>query len=358
MCNRGELPMNPADREEQLRQFLVLHGHKDSARSHLTGDASTRAYELIEPDGKPSLILMNAPPQPDGPPIRNGKSYSAIAHLAEDMRAFVGVADRLKANGFRVPDILAHDLDKGLLLIENLGDGAITDAVGKPIAERYLASMETLAEIHNSSWSTSTPLPNGNSHSLPPFDQDAILIEVDLLAQWYAPYRLGQPLTADQLAEFTSIWRRLVPTIVDSEQSILLRDYHSPNIIWMENATGYDRTALIDFQDAMLGPTAYDVASITQDARIAIDPKLETELVAHYLKHRNSIDLEKFEQAYAILAAQRVTKVLGIFVRLSQRDNKHVYLDHLPHVEAYLKRSLLHKSLAEYRDWLGSVLKF
>lgn len=350
--------MNPAAREKQLQEFLALHGYQDSKRSHLTGDASTRAYELIEPAGRPSLILMNAPPQPDGPPIRNGKPYSAIAHLAEDMRAFVGVADRLRANGFRVPEILAHDLDEGILLIENLGAGTITDAVGKPIAERYMAAMETLADIHNNSWSLSTPLPDGDFHTLPRFDQDAILIEVDLLAQWYAPYRLDQPLSKNQLKEFTDIWQRLVPTIVNAEQSILLRDYHSPNIIWMDNATGHDRTALIDFQDALFGPTAYDVASIAQDARIAIEPDLESQLVAHYLNHRNSIDKQEFEQAYAILAAQRVTKVMGIFVRLSQRDNKHIYLDHLPHVEDYLKRSLQHPALEEYRDWLKTALKF
>ena len=350
--------MTPAEREKQLQDFLAQHGHGGSRRSHLTGDASTRSYELIKPEGRPSLILMNAPPQPDGPPIRNGKPYSAIAHLAEDMRAFVGVANRLRAGGFRVPEVYAHDLDQGLLLIENLGEGAITDPSGNPIVERYLAAMETLAEIHNAKWQQSTPLPGGETHVLPIFDEDAILIEVDLLAQWYAPHRLGRPLSDDEQQAFSGIWQKLVPTIQHAEQSILLRDYHSPNIIWMEGAAGVDRTALIDFQDALLGPTAYDVASIAQDARIPISAGLESTLITHYLKHRTSIDERQFDQAYAVLAAQRVTKVLGIFVRLSKRDNKHVYLDNLPHVEAYLRRSLRHPSLAEYRDWLDHVLEF
>ncbi len=350
--------MKSVAREDKLRQFLVKHGHAASTRSHLTGDASTRTYELIQPHGKPNLILMDAPPQPDGPPILGGKPYSQIAHLAENMRSFVGVADRLRANGFRVPEIFAHDLDLGLLLIEDLGSTGIIDAKGRPIAERYLASMETLAEIHNHTWQSSVDLADGSTHTLPLFDRDAILIEVDLLAQWYAPYKLGHPLSNEQLAEFCAIWQDLVPIILRSEPSILLRDYHSPNIIWMDNAAGADRTALIDFQDALIGPTAYDVASIAQDARIPIEPELESELVTRYLTHRRSIDVEKFKQAYAILAAQRVTKVLGIFVRLSQRDNKHVYLGNLPHVESYLKRALQHPVLSAYRKWLETVLKF
>ncbi|MEP1207157.1 MAG: phosphotransferase [Rhizobiaceae bacterium] len=350
--------MNSAAREKQIQQFLASHGHRDSRRSHLTGDASTRAYELIKPAGKPSIILMNAPPQPDGPPILNGRSYSAIAHLAEDMRAFVGVAERLKSNGFRVPEIIAHDLENGLLLIENLGEGGIVDAASKPIAERYMAAMETLAQIHNCQWEAQVGLPGGDVHTLPEFDHDAILIEVDLLAKWYAPYRLGKPISNQQMDAFTAIWLDLMPTIAHAEQSILLRDFHSPNIIWMDGAKGTDRTALIDFQDALLGPTAYDVASIAQDARIAIDAELEAALVAQYVQHRHSLDVEAFSQAYAVLATQRVTKVLGIFVRLSQRDHKHVYLDHLPHVEAYLKRSLKHPLLSDYRKWLQEILKF
>ncbi len=350
--------MKSAAREDLLRQFLAKHGHGDSPRSHLTGDASTRSYELIQPPGKSSLILMDAPPQPDGPPILDGKPYSQIAHLAENMRSFVGVADRLRENGFRVPEIFAHDLDLGLLLIENLGSTGIVDAKGKAICERYLASMETLAEIHNHTWQSSVDLADGSTHTLPPFDRDAILIEVDLLAQWYAPYKLGHPLSREQLAGFSAVWQDLVPIIQSAEPSILLRDYHSPNIIWMDNAVGADRTALIDFQDALIGPTAYDVASIAQDARIPIRPELESQLIDRYLMHRNSIDVDSFKQAYAILAAQRVTKVLGIFVRLSQRDDKHIYLGNLPHVESYLKRALQHPVLGAYREWLESVLKF
>ncbi|MCJ8310735.1 MAG: phosphotransferase [Rhizobiaceae bacterium] len=348
--------MTNAQREQQIVSFLASHGHGDSRRSHLTGDASTRAYELIEPSEGPSLILMNAPAQPDGPPIKDGRPYSQIAHLAEDMHAFSAVAKRLQNNGIRVPDILAQDLDLGLLLIENLGTGGIITEDRQPIADRYLASMETLAAIHDGQWSREVALEDGVVHRLPDFDREAILIEVDLLAQWYAPYRLGGKLSAADYDAFVAIWQDLADEIEAAERSILLRDYHSPNIIWMEGAEGTDRTALIDFQDALWGPTAYDVASIAQDARVTVSADLEQQLVAHYLAHRSTIDTDHFERCYPVLAAQRATKVAGIFVRLAQRDGKPNYLAHLPRVEDYLKRSISHPRLADYRDWLQSVL--
>ena len=350
--------MNSSNREDQIVSFLDRHGHGSSRRSHLTGDASTRAYEIITPPQGPSLILMNAEPQPDGPPIRDGKPYSQIAHLAEDMTSFVAVAQRLEDNGIRVPKILAHDLDQGLLLIENLGSEGIITPQRQPIPDRYLVAMETLAKIHEQTWPRDVTLDDGRVHRLPEFDKEAILIEVDLLAQWYAPYRLNGSLEAHHYQQFVAIWEDLIDEINQAEHSILLRDYHSPNIIWMEGADGVDQTALIDFQDALHGPTAYDVASIAQDARITVEADLERKLVAHYLQHRKSVDRAHFERCYPVLAAQRATKVAGIFVRLAERDGKPDYLAHLPRVEAYLRRSITHPRLADYRDWLHTVLDF
>lgn len=349
--------MSASQREDEIVAFLNQHGHGDSQRRHLTGDASTRAYEYIVPQGNaPTLILMNAPPQPDGPPIKDGKPYSQIAHLAEDMGAFVGVAQRLTGEGFRAPEIHAHDLQKGLLLIEDLGADLIIDAERRPIVARYMAAMETLAEMHERSWAPEVSLPDNSTHRLPPYDRDAVLIEVDLLAQWYAPYKQGQALSDQQLRDFGQIWDDLFGLIDGGEKSIVLRDYHSPNIIWQEGAQGVDRTGLIDFQDALIGPSAYDVASIAQDARIALDAELESALIEHYLAARSEVDAEALRQMTALMAAQRATKVLGIFVRLSQRDGKHGYLGNLPHVETYLKRALQHPALSDYRRWVASEL--
>ena len=135
----------------------------------------------------------------------------------------------------------------------------------------------------------------------------------------------------------------------------VLRDYHSPNIIWNGGARGTDRVGLIDFQDAVIGPCAYDVASLAQDARVDVPFALEQQLVARYCTQRQELDESAFREAYAIMAAQRATKVLGIFVRLSQRDGKHGYLTHLPRIQDYLSRSLAHPALADYKAWFDEV---
>jgi len=115
---------------------------------------------------------------------------------------------------------------------------------------------------------------------------------------------------------------------------------------------------LIDFQDAVIGPTAYDVGSLAQDARVDVSHDLEQKLIDTYCQQRQSgFNEQSFREAVAIMSAQRATKILGIFVRLSKRDGKDAYLAHLPRIESYLKRACAHPSLAELKHWVETVLK-
>src|SRR5690606_37538302 len=137
-----DAPEDYAERLERslaIRAFLKRAGLGDAQRRFLVGDASTRAYETVETASGEPLILMNAPPKPDGPPIRDGKPYSRIAHLAETVAPFVAVAKALRTEGFAAPEIPAADLEAGLLLVEHLGSEGVLDTEGAPIAERYLA---------------------------------------------------------------------------------------------------------------------------------------------------------------------------------------------------------------------------
>ena len=347
-------------RSLSIRQFLDGNCMERAGRHHLTGDASARAYETIVPqDGTASVILMNAPAQPDGPPIRDGKPYSQIARLAEDMRAFAGVDAMLADAGLKVPAILAYDLEAGLLLIENLGQGTIIDANRQPIPVRYEAAIETLVHMHGREWPDRAALPDGTQHHIPPYDHEAMAIEVDLLPQWYAPFAAGSALSDEDYRSFIAIWQRLIDRAQQQEPTLVLRDYHSPNIIWREGESGLARTGLIDFQDAVMGPAAYDVASLVQDARVDMPAELEATLTNHYCDLRAKVgefDEAAFRETLAIMAAQRATKILGIFVRLSKRDGKHQYLDHLPRIEAYLERACRHPVLAEIKRWKDTVL--
>ncbi|MGB7288260.1 MAG: tRNA (adenosine(37)-N6)-threonylcarbamoyltransferase complex ATPase subunit type 1 TsaE, partial [Salaquimonas sp.] len=249
--------LNSLNRSLTIRRFVTEGWAENVSRRPLMGDASSRSYEIVTLDNQ-QRILMNAPRQPDGPIIQDGKPYSQIAKLAESISAFVGVDKILDDLGLRVPQLFHHDLQKGLILLEDLGEGKIIDEARKPIVERYLASGELLAEFHSKEHYSTIQLTDHKSHTIPNYDREAMLIEVDLLAKWYAPRFKGASLSDEEYAAFSQIWNDLVDQLSDSEIKIALRDYHSPNIIWREQEIGANKVGVIDFQDAVMGPSAYD----------------------------------------------------------------------------------------------------
>jgi len=335
-----------------IRAFLAESGCRDAWRRHLTGDASSRSYERIRHNGM-VRILMNAPASADGPPIRNGLPYSRLAHLAESVGPFVAIARGLRDRGYSAPEIYACDTDQGLLLLEDLGAGPMVSG-DAPIAERYAIAVDLLADMHATAWPADTPLPDGFRYRLPAYDAQAFLIEVELYPDWYVPHATDRAASPDAKSEFIELWRRLIESLED-ESVWVLRDFHSPNLIWLDGRDGVRRIGLIDFQDALIGPTAYDVASLCQDARVTVDEALETSLVARYCAARSAVDAgfegESFRRDYAVLAAQRATKILGIFARLNDRDGKPHYLRHIPRLSAYLERCLAHPALADIKLW-------
>lgn len=346
-------------RSLEIRVFLSKNWGENIERRALTGDASTRAYELVTNEGE-TRLLMNAARQPDGPPVRDGKPYSQIAHLAEDVSAFVAIDLALRDAGFYAPKIFAQDLGEGLLLTEFMGKGGVIDAGRKPIQERYLAAVELLVKSHLTDWPQQIKISDNITHQIPKFDREAMTIEVELLVDWYAPSIRGEALPERDLESFNQIWQGLIARLQDGEQTLVLRDYHSPNLIWRENAGGHDRLGLIDFQDAVIGPSAYDLASLAQDARVDVSEELEEQLIAHYIELRVSaepaFDAIEFRELYTIAAAERASKILGIFVRLHKRDKKPIYLKHIPRIRDYLERCFKNPALGEYQNWFANVL--
>ena len=337
-----------------IRDFLILSGWGEAVRTHLTGDASARAYEIVTLAGAPPRVLMNSPRLVLGPPVRDGKPYAEIAHSAQSVTAFVAIDRALKTGGVSVPEIFAQDLDRGFLLIEHLGSEIFLDAEGRPLAERYAAAAELLASIHGRNWTHHLEAAPGVFHDVPPFDRDALMIEVELLVDWYFPFVAGKPADDALRAGFRAAWNATFDRLENAEKSLVLRDFHSPNIIWREERKGHDRLGIIDFQDALIGPSAYDVASLAMDARVTVSPEIERRTVEAYVAARRAagaFDETAFAEAYAIMAAQRNSKILGIFVRLNERDGKPAYLKHLPRIKTYLDRALSHPALAGLRDF-------
>ncbi len=332
-----------------VRDFLQTAGTGEAARKAFPGDASARAYEIVEAPGAPAKILMNSPRLVLGPPVKDGKPYAVIAHTAQTATAFVAIARALRQRGVAAPQVLAADLDQGFLLLEHLGSGHFLDAAGQPVAERYAAAAALLAPLHREVWPSRLEATPGVYHDMPPFDRDALMIEVDLLLDWYVPWRSGHPADAALRTAFAAAWTLVFDRLDATEQGLVMRDYHSPNLIWRNDRSGSERLGVLDFQDALTGPTAYDVASLAMDARVTVPEAIERSTTDAYVAARRddaNFDEAAFREAYAIAAAQRNTKILGIFVRLNQRDGKPAYLRHLPRIRAYLRRALAHPALA------------
>jgi tRNA threonylcarbamoyl adenosine modification protein YjeE len=348
------------NRNVEIEAFLAAQGVDPAARHVLDGDASFRRYESVKL-GARDVILMDMPQRPDGPPVKDGKPYSAIAHLAEGLPAVVAINDGLLQRGFSAPEIYACDLQQGFALMENLGQDVFFAMFrrGDNMQVPMQAAVAVLAEMARQHWPRQVQNRDGKIYALPSYDAEAQLIEADLLPSWFHRHVHKTEPPAQLNESFASAWAKILPLTMAEKPVWVLRDYHSPNLLWLPQREGLKRVWLIDTQDALMGHPAYDLASLLQDARTDIDFAFADRLYAHYVKQRHAqgrFDEAEFAQAYAILGAQRATKILGIFARLNMRDGKPQYLQHMPRVSRYLARGLQHPALAGVKDWFETHL--
>jgi tRNA threonylcarbamoyl adenosine modification protein YjeE len=358
MRGLGEAAVD-AGRIGELMAFLDGEPRWRGARfAYLQGDASTRAYARLSTDGD-TVLLMDAPRQPDGPPIRDGRSYSRIACLAEDMvRPFLAIGAILRDAGLSAPAVAAMDLSKGLLLVEDLGDRAFGTEIGAghaAQAELWRTAVDALIALRGVPVPACMPLPDGTDYRLPRRDRDAFAIEIELLLDWYWPALKGGPAPQDVRAEFAALWAPTLDRLLGLPGGWFLRDYHSPNLIWLPDRNGLARVGIIDFQDALNEHYAFDLVSLLQDARVTVPEELEAELLAHYCaeiaRREPTFDRAAFAAAYADFGAQRNTRLLGLWARLLKRDGKPQYLQHIPRTWGYLARNLRAPGLGALQAW-------
>jgi tRNA threonylcarbamoyl adenosine modification protein YjeE len=346
-------------RTMEVRRFLDRTGWNEAARFPMAGDASSRAYERVALDAQ-TAILMNAPRRAEGPPLYDGRSYDSVAHRALDVRPFVAIGLALREAGVRAPAILATHLDAGLLLLEDLGSEGVLDTDGVPILERYEAAIDLLVFMHARKWPRDMKLPDGSFYRLPPYDRDALLIELSLFPDWFGGQGGEPAFPPGERGPFLAAWSEVLEQIERARGTLVMRDFHSPNILWQQHVEGMDRVGVIDFQDALFGHPAYDVASLAQDARAPLEADEEKHLKARYIRARMqqdaSFDREGFETAYAVLGAQRATKVLGIFTRLALVDGKPGYQQYRTRLKELIRRNLEHPVLSPLRLWYHPYL--
>jgi N-acetylmuramate 1-kinase len=223
-----------------------------------------------------------------------------------------------------------------------------------PIEPRYKVAADLLAALHRAPLPGVLPVEPGVDYTLPRYDLEAFLIEAELLVDWYLP-RLDIKLVPAKREAYVELWRDALAPVVEAPATWVLRDYHSPNLLWLPERAGVARIGLLDFQDAVMGPAAYDLASLLQDARIDVPEMMEIALLSRYTRACRAadpaFDAPHFARLYATLATQRCSKILGIFARLDARDGKPQYLRHMPRVWRYLQRSLAHPALVQLGAW-------
>lgn len=339
----------------KISTFLEATEWRQAKWQFLQGDASTRSYIRLK-EAADDALLMNAPPQPDGPPIRDGKPYSQIAHLAEDMTSFVAVSNALIEAGLSAPKVHKFNIEDGLLLINDLGDHQLYHMITEQNADQqklYETAIDILCELRSHK---PNPMQVGESvYELPHYSNGALSIEAELVIDWYWPKLKNTKISSAESQDYQNLWVKLFNDLRPNNQHWVLRDFHSPNLMHLPNQSGVKSLGIIDFQDAVIGHAAYDVVSLCQDARITVPEAVEQHLLSRYLKQAAqldpSFDKDDFLQAYAILGAQRASKLLGIFVRLAVRDGKKHYLAHIPRIWDYLERNLKHPHLIDIFNW-------
>lgn len=314
-------------REDRIVAFLAANGWGAARRAPLAGDASFRRYERLHGGPRPALLM-------DAPPPR------------EDVGSFVTLARHLAGLGFSAPEIYAEDSEAGLLVIEDFGDHTYTARLAAGAAEKplYALAVDLLIGLHRA--------PRAADVAVPPYDETRLIDEASLLVDWYLPAMRGEPTAPDLKRGYIDTWRLLLPLAEATPASLVLRDYHVDNLMWLEGRDGVARCGLLDFQDAVVGSVAYDLVSLVEDARRDLAPGLAEAMIARYLAAFPDLDPDAFKAAAAMLAAQRNCKIIGIFTRLSERDGKPVYLEHIPRVWRLLEGDLAHPALVSLRDWL------
>lgn len=333
------------------------------AISFLAGDASARRYARLHKTDGATALLMDWPKKDDFKVVRDGKTYNELAHISDNVAPFAAVARDLLSQRLSAPEIIASDLDNGFIVLEDLGDRSFFDEVhrGADMAPMWRAATDALVALRGGDVPDVVACSDDREHRLPRFDRDAMWTEAELLADWYWPMVHDEPMPADARDAFHGLWNRVFDRLLSEPAVWCLRDYHSPNLVWLPDRSGIQQVGVIDFQDAVAGPAAYDLVSLLQDARVSVPEALERELLEQYcarvIDNERAFDKAAFAFSYAAMGAQRNTKILGIFARLARRDMKPQYLSHIPRIWGYLERNLQHPELHALSAWYQQAFK-
>jgi aminoglycoside/choline kinase family phosphotransferase len=320
-----------SDRSALRAAFVDRAGWADAEERLLAGDASFRKYYRLTRLGGTAVVMDAPAPQ-------------------EDVRPFVRIGRHLLAMGLSAPEILAEDATNGFLLLEDLGDDTFARvlAAGGDEAALYARATDVLAAVH------AAP-DHGLLPGLGGYEGEALIDAAMLTPEWYLPEATGRETAAEITEDYRAAWRTCLAALPPSAGTLLLRDYHKDNLLWLPDRPGVRACGLLDFQDAQRGHASYDLVSLVEDARRDVPDAIHAICIARYIA-ATGLDATDFRTGFALMAAQRHARIIGLFVRLLRRDGKPEYLAHLPRVWRMFERAVAHPALEPLRLWFDRHL--
>lgn len=315
------------ERNQLLHHFVEQHfPNHQGELTMVSGDASFRRYYRIRV-ANDSIILMDAPKP------------------MEDVEKFHRLATALAQAGVRVPHIFARDFQHGFLAIEDLGDVMLSQRLGDAPDAWYTKALAALPQIRRLQQFT----------ELPVFDSAFIKRELGIFMEWFIERHLGMTLTAAESTVLDAAFAQLELAILQQPQAAMHRDFHSRNFMVLPD----NSLAVIDFQDAVVGPVCYDAVSLLRDCYVRWPDAQVARWRGLFLSQLQQQgwylgdEAARFEQDFDFTGLQRHIKVLGIFCRLNYRDQKAGYMADLPRVFSYVMDvAAQYPQLSEFVAWL------
>ena len=316
-------------RINQINNFLKSNQIENKSLIPIKNDASFRKYFRVN-----KKILMDADP-----------------NLGEDVSSFININNVLREFQLNVPEIFSIDKENGFLLLEDLGENIFSQILNSENEERlYKQAVEVLVEIYKKDLNKFS-----NFNFLEKYSIEKLQDESQLFIDWYLKKYLKINIVDTDIKDFKNIINKIFNNLNAKFEKLVLRDYHVNNLILQESKLGLKQVGILDFQDAVLGSSSYDLISIIEDVRRPISKDLKNILIKYFID-LTEYDSNQLEKELAFYSVQRNLKILGIFSRLNLRDNKSKYMQYNDNAWKYIESNLNNPTMSDLKVWLKKIL--
>ena len=316
-------------RINQINNFLKNNQIETKNLIPIKNDASFRKYFRVD-----KKILMDADP-----------------HLGEDVGSFININHVLREFKLNVPEIFTIDKENGFLLLEDLGENVFSQILNSENEEQlYKQAIDVLVEIYKKDLNKFS-----NFTFLEKYSVEKLQDESQLFIEWYLKKYLKINITDTDIKDFKDIINKIFNNLDTKFEKLVLRDYHVDNLILQKSKLGLKQVGILDFQDAVLGSSSYDLISIIEDVRRPISKDLKNILIKYFIDS-TGYDPNQLEKELAFYSVQRNLKILGIFSRLNLRDNKSKYMGYNDNAWKYIESNLNNPTMSDLKVWLKKIL--